>query len=252
MTQMAGTAAAPPAPTTFGPHVSRHSVDSADVIIPILREYMEIGSVIDFGCKHGEWLRGFRNHGATRVFGLDRRNKTELLLIDPSEFRAADFSQPIGVEERYDLAVCIEVAEHLPEAAAAPLVRTLTEVAPVVLFSAAVPEQGGHGHLNEQPRGYWTALFEARGFKSLDCIRPRIWQDPRVAWWYRQNLFLYASADAIRRSDALGREAERPIADDMDILHKDVIRRRASIRASLRQIADSAKRFRRPSARRAE
>jgi hypothetical protein len=104
---------------------------------------------------------------------------------------------------RYDLAVCLEVAEHLPESSAADLVRALTAFAPVVLFSAAVPGQGGVGHINEQWPAYWKGLFEQHGFYRRDPIRPRIWTNERVHWWYRQNIFLFASRQKVEESRAL-------------------------------------------------
>jgi hypothetical protein len=96
----------------------------------------------------------------------DQEKRADWLAVDRSEFRVADLNQPLKLSEKFDLAVCIEVAEHLQRAAAAPLVQTLTSVAPVVLFSAAIPGQGGHGHYNEQPRSFWHALFAQHG--SLD------------------------------------------------------------------------------------
>ena len=177
--------------------VSDNSLASAAVVGPLVLEYVGARSVIDFGCKHGEWLSLFQRHGVREVLGLDWDNRTDLLLIDQARFRRVDLRQQVNVPERFDLAVCLEVAEHLPAAAAEPLVSTLTTVAPVVLFSAAVPFQGGKQHLNERPRQYWERMFARRDFTRIDCIRPLIWQDARVAWWYRQNICFYASTAAL-------------------------------------------------------
>ena len=71
---------------------------------------------------------------------------------------------------------------------------TLTTVAPVVLFSAAVPLQGGNRPERTPPTVFGNVFFARRDFTRIDCIRPPlIWQDARVAWWYRQNICLYAS-----------------------------------------------------------
>src|SRR4029079_10313289 len=173
------------------PATSLNSLGAARIVVPIVLEYAPARSVVDFGCKHGEWLSVFREHGCDRLLGFDQAKRiTQGLLIDEREFTVADLRQPLLLQQRFDLAVCIEVAEHLPESAAAGLVKTLTRVAPIVLFSAALPGQGGHGHLNEQPRGYWDDLFRGDGYTAVDCLRPRIWQNAEVAWWYRQNLFM--------------------------------------------------------------
>jgi hypothetical protein len=51
--------------------------------------------------------------------------------------------------KRFDLAISLEVAEHLPEGSAGALVSTLIEAAPVVVFSAAIKGQSGTNHINE-------------------------------------------------------------------------------------------------------
>jgi hypothetical protein len=94
---------------------------------------------------------------------------------------------------RFDLAVCLEVAEHLPASSAEAFVKFLTGLAPVVLFSAAIPGQGGTNHINEQFLSYWVKLFSQSGYHPLDVIRPIIWNDERVPFWYRQNIILFAN-----------------------------------------------------------
>jgi hypothetical protein len=91
----------------------------------------------------------------------------------------------------------MEVAEHLPPATASSLVKMLISSAPVVLFSAAVPGQGGSGHLNEQFPDYWKSLFEANGFAMFDLIRPRVWSNPDVEPWYCQNAFIFVSLEKV-------------------------------------------------------
>jgi hypothetical protein len=197
--------------------------------------------VIDFGCKHGEWLSVCRDLGASRVLGLDQPKRIrEGLLIAEEQFRVADLRQSVALDERFDLAICIEVAEHLPAQSALPLVRSLTEAAPVVLFSAALPDQGGHGHLNEQPRPYWNALFERFNFVPGDCVRPQIWQNPDVAWWYRQNLFLFCDDRHADHSPCLRAAMAVKRAGDLDLVHVDIIDRRRLIsraKSALRRIA---------------
>jgi hypothetical protein len=215
------------------PHHSLNSLRSAEVVVPLVHGLVHPTSVVDFGCKHGEWLSGFRRAGVVRVVGYDQQTRADRgLLISPAEFRVADLNNALVVSEKFDLAVCIEVAEHLRKSAAEPLVATLTSVAPVVLFSAALPGQGGHGHLNEQLREYWHELFEKHGCKPIDCLRPRIWQDSRVAYWYRQNMFLYVSAAAVTRYPGLNAQLEHPPASDLELIHVDVLKK-LTVNASL-------------------
>jgi methyltransferase family protein len=217
--------------------VSQHSLASAAVVVPLVLDHVVAARIIDFGCKHGEWLSVFQKFGVSDVEGLDCLDRMELLLVDRGNFRRVDFRQPFEILERFDLAVCLEVAEHLPPATGEPLVATLTRVAPVVLFSAAVCLQGGNEHLNERPRDYWKQLFARHGFTRIDCLRPLIWQDARVAWWYRQNMFFFASAEGLALHPRLRDAANRPTADDLDLLHRDVLYQRSTVSGWVRHLA---------------
>jgi hypothetical protein len=81
----------------------------------------------------------------------------------------------------------LEVAEHLPPDRSNSFIAELTALAPVALFSAAIPQQGGTDHINERWQSYWAGLFKKRGFSPLDVIRPAVWENDAVERWYRQN-----------------------------------------------------------------
>jgi SAM-dependent methyltransferase len=164
------------------------------VIVPIVMDLIVPRSVLDVGCGIGQWLGAFRDAGVQRTLGLDGAYVDRNMLFFPTEFfREADLEKPPAVPERFDLACSLEVAEHLSEGAGQSLVAMLCEVAPVVLFSAAIPWQGGDNHISEQWPSYWIAKFAEHGFRVFDPIRPRIIGDSRVARWYRQNLLMFAS-----------------------------------------------------------
>lgn len=167
---------------------------SAAEVVPLLMEMVEPTSVVDVGCGVGTWLRAFVDRGITDVTGVEGAHIHGVALeIDQSALAVADLgSGALELPRSYDLALCMEVAEHLPPAAARGLVRSLTALAPVVLFGAGVPSQGGDGHVNEQWQQWWSDRFAAEGYVAFDVIRPRIWANPNVAWWYAQNTILYA------------------------------------------------------------
>jgi hypothetical protein len=75
-----------------------------------------------------------------------------------------------------------------------------------VLFSAAIPFQGGTGHVNEQWPNYWADLFRNHDYVAIDCIRRRIWDNESVEWWYAQNCLIYAKTSSLEHEDKL-REA---------------------------------------------
>ena len=99
------------------------------------------------------------------------------------------------------------------------MVETLTGVAPVVVFSAAIPGQGGVEHVNEQPPSYWSAKFAARRFSAHDVLRPLLWDDDNIAYYYRQNVILYLSEE-VRVSFR-----DLPTAPPLEIVHPSVLRR---------------------------
>ena len=161
---------------------------AAEIVVPIVLQMMTVTSVVDVGCGTGRWLRAFVDRGVNDVVGIDSaRAPLDLLRIDRDRFRTADLVHPPATDRDFDLAVSLEVAEHLPEEAADRFVAYLCSLAPVVLFSAAIPGQEGEVHLNEQWPSYWAARFAAQGFESVDVLRPLLWDNEQVAWFYRQN-----------------------------------------------------------------
>jgi SAM-dependent methyltransferase len=166
---------------------------SAEVIVPLVIDLIRPRSVIDVGCGTGAWLATFARHGVADYLGVDAFAPLECLDIPRERFVQADLTRPLGLGRRFDLAVSLEVAEHLPQASATCFIESLTRLAPVVLFSAAIPGQGGTNHLNEQWPEYWSRLLAAEGFDPYDVVRPRVWHDERVEVWYAQNTILYVA-----------------------------------------------------------
>jgi SAM-dependent methyltransferase len=194
------------------------SLRSARVVAPIVLELARVRSVVDLGCGRGAWLRAFHDLGVDEVLGLDGPYlDPSALLIRPWEFRTWDLSKAVELHRRFDLAICVEVAEHLPTRSSGALVRSLASLAPLVLFSAAIPGQEGTRHVNEQWPEFWDRHFARSGLTRLDAIRPRIAGSESVEWWYRQNLALYATPEArasLNFSEPLGPVLE-PIAGDV-------------------------------------
>jgi SAM-dependent methyltransferase len=171
--------------------------DSAGVIVPMLFELLEPERVVDVGCGRGEWVAVAQRLGAEAI-GIDGPwVDPEALRIAPQHFLARDLSKPLALEQTFDLAICVEVAEHLEPEHSSQLIDTLVALAPAIAFSAAVPGQGGSGHVNERWQDEWAAMFEARGYVALDAIRARVWSNPLVRWFYAQNLLLYVDPERV-------------------------------------------------------
>lgn len=180
---------------------------SAHAVLSHLIALTNPNSVIDVGCGQGCWLAVLRGIGITDILGIDGPwVDLENLEIPPSNFRVIDLTQPFRIERSFDLALSLEVAEHLPPSSAAGFIESLTRTAPVVYFSAAIPFQGGNRHKNEQWPDYWADLFGRHGYLPVDCVRGRIWGNPDVEWWYAQNGLVFASPTAIENNPVLRRE----------------------------------------------
>ncbi len=170
------------------------SAASSKIVVPHILAQVPAKSVVDIGCGTGVWLNEFQRHGVDDYLGIDGEYVPEQVRKIPAErFMSADLRRLKRLERTFDLACCLEVAEHLPPENAAGFVQFLASAAPVVLFSAAVPHQGGVEHVNEQNASYWARLFAMHGKQPYDCLRPLIWNNRQVEWWYRQNMIIYAS-----------------------------------------------------------
>ena len=179
-------------------------------MLPHLLELAAPRSIVDVGCGIGTWLKAAAELGVRDLAGLDGAYVDRSLLQIPHEqFTAIDLTQPFRVERTFDVALSLEVAEHLPEASAEPFIESLTRLAPVILFSAAIPHQMGAHHINEQWQTWWVERFARAGFIAVDCMRRRVWDDPDVEWWYAQNMLLMAREDYLSASPALQQERDK-------------------------------------------
>jgi SAM-dependent methyltransferase len=191
--------------------------DSARALLPVVLELVRPNSILDVGCGTGAWLRVAIDEGITDVFGIDAG--TGELVIPEEKFVRLDLDAPFDLGRRFDLVICMEVAEHLASERAESLVDDLCRAADCVLFSAAIPGQGAPGsgeHPNEQWQSYWAGLFDRRGYRTADVVRPRIWDDDRIAFWYRQNAFIATTPELARDFNESG-----PVRD---VVHPDLWR----------------------------
>jgi len=156
-------------------------------------DYFNPDTVIDFGCAIGAHLEAFKNEGI-EIRGVEGNSDAIKHAIVSTEFlKLHDLRDPYQPERTYDLALCFEVAEHLPERYADVLVETLATSSNTVVMTAAPPGQGGTHHVNEQPREYWYEKFDDRGMRNdpeaLEHLRNSI-QVERTTW-IPENLMVF-------------------------------------------------------------
>lgn len=158
-----------------------------------LSERYNPNSVIDFGCAIGNHLEIFHEDGVF-VHGIEGNSKAFNHAVVPLNcLEQHDLREPYYTDRTYDLVLCFEVAEHLPEAAADRLVKTLAEAGETVVMTAAPPNQNGTHHINLQPREYWIEKFRRQGMrydkKAVDHLRALM--NIEMTVWIPKNLLVF-------------------------------------------------------------
>lgn len=185
------------------------SLRSARIICEVLKVFIQPRTVIDVGCGVGPWLKAAKeNLGATTLVGVEGTWIAANQLLDTDiQLISLDLAeQKLVVNEKFDLCLSVEVAEYLPQERSESFVADLAALSDIVLFSAAIPGQGGIEHLAERPAAYWAGEFAKHNFRALDVVRPRVWNNDQVDWWYAQNIILYCR-EGVHASNIGGMES---------------------------------------------
>ena len=210
---------------------NRHS---AQVILSQLLRHFAPESILDVGCGLGTWLQVAQSLGVNDVLGIEGdwldRN---LARIPQQRIVNLDLERTFDLGRRFDLVICLEVAEHLHAKAAAPFVESLVRHADVLLFSAAIPFQGGHHHVNEQFPEYWSQLFHRFGYRPVDCIRPAIWTNSSVLWYLRQNILVFAKHELTTGAAPFAGLSQR--TEPFSLVHPDLYLMKIKYALSLRE-----------------
>ena len=220
---------------------------SAREAIPLVLGFVPAASVVDVGCGNATWLAEFKAAGIDDYLGIDGDYvNREKLLIESERFLPRDLAKPLEIGRRFDLAVSLEVAEHLPEESADAFVASLVGLAPVVLFSAAIPHQEGDGHINEQWPQYWHKKFAQRDYVVVDCLRPLLWTSPTISAWYAQNMLFFVEREHLgnypRLASALALAGENPPLALVHprhylVTHKRMLRRVKDLRRTVARLS---------------
>ena len=217
----------------FFDNLKEGSKQSAKEVVPLVLELIQPQSVVDVGCGSGEWLSVFKQHGINDILGIDGDYvDRKLIAIPPNNFLSFDLTKPLALDKKFDLVVSLETAEHLPSKSAEIFVDSLTQLGSVILFSAAIPFQGGTEHINERWPEYWNYLFQRKDYEVIDCIRPQLWRNQNVEYWYIQNTFMFVQKDYLEQHEVLKKLREKNDTKKFSLVHPQMYleQRRSTIK----------------------
>lgn len=148
-------------------------------------------SIIDLGCATGIYLAPFVSYRPLRLLGADYSQEAVNAARDrlpKVPVYQADLTKPAVLgAERFDIGLCIEVAEHMPVGSEDALLDNVTTYCRTVIFSAAQPGQGGDGHINCRPREYWVdKLWKHRLFfdrAETDDMQKYMFSGYHMGWF---------------------------------------------------------------------
>lgn len=198
------------------------SYRSAKSILSYLLTILDISSMMDFGCGMGTWCQAAEELGIIDVIGIDKHAfDEEYMLLSDERYFENDLTKPTSFERKADLVVSVEVGEHIESSFSELFIGNLCRHGDIVLFSSALPFQGGTGHINERMCSYWTNIFNSYNYRIIDCIRPHFWDNQDVEVWYKNNCVLFVKNEIFHRVKKSIDIQSFPI----DIIHPDMLKR---------------------------
>lgn len=197
--------------------IEKRKVNARKVLQPVFGILGVPNSFLDIGGGAGSWCAAAKNLGVQRVRLVDACPPNQVIPeLSQEEQVQANLEEGIPNQGQFDLVICIEVIEHLTDHAASRLIKQMTSFSNFILFSAAIPGQGGIGHISERLHEYWHNKFSQFKFDKYDVIRPMLISRSDISSIHRQNLFIYAKKEC---SHSL---ADLPqICDDMELIRAE-------------------------------
>ena len=171
------------------------ALKSAKIIVPYILKHIKLKSVLDVGCGSGSWLYVFQKYGIKKICGLDSHREYKYIRISRDYFKYQNLENRIEIKEKFDLAVSLEVAEHISRSQSQRFVDDLCRGSNIIIFSAATPGQGGENHINENNLDYWRNLFKNNDYYPYDVLRKTFNSNYSIAPWYRFNTLIYANKE---------------------------------------------------------
>ena len=131
-------------------------------------------SMVDYGSGDGWWPHTFKQIGSETCYAIELDEVARKHTPADVYFKQHDLREPMNdIQGKFDLVMCLEVAEHLPKQAALnSLLSTLVKsTGNILIFSAAQPGQEGTGHINPQTQHFWIEAIERHPYIKLSSER---------------------------------------------------------------------------------
>ncbi len=176
-------------------------VRSAEIIASEIHRQFRPARVADIGCGCGVYGHFLSKKGVD-VFSLDGviPHKDHSFAVN---IHKQDLTEPFkNAWGDFDIALCLEVAEHISESLTEIFLKNLARFSSVLIFSASPPHQGGCHHVNEQPKRYWVQklaaldFFYSRPKTGLLSEAFRVLRPPYM--WMAQQISVYERGNAHR------------------------------------------------------
>jgi hypothetical protein len=140
--------------------IVREELPQAERIAEWMKAHHPQGRIVDIGCGPGLYVNEMRVLGLDAI-GVDNDKR----LPDGLWFMRRDITDRMSDPPSGSTVLSLEVGEHLDEVFSRTYIDYISSTgASTVYFSAARPGQGGEGHINCQPKGFWLRLFSDFGF----------------------------------------------------------------------------------------
>ncbi|MEZ5003150.1 MAG: methyltransferase domain-containing protein [Chitinophagales bacterium] len=205
-------------------HISKQS---AEEVIPLLIKLLNPQSVADVGCGVGTWLSVWKNNSVHNLIGIDGDYvDRSQLQINVDEFIPYDLTTSLIFDKKFDIATSFEVGEHIPTEHSDIFVKNICSLSNVIVFSAALPGQGGTNHINEQWPSYWAEIFKKYGYQPVDCLRMKIWNNDKIGYYYRQNMIVFIHQSVIEKYIHLTADSLSVEDGVLSIVHPDTLQKR--------------------------